>query len=364
MSSARRPNCWCATTSRRPSRSSWTCNFIAPDYAAVANVNAGVDHQRRHADGGVRHGGGEPAHRCADAVHELRRQQLEGAGIRVGHDPASGARDLVHGDVAGRAVLPDGHAVRAARSWATRSSCRCPRCRSARRSGEGNLLVLVHAPSIAMADEGGLTIDASEEAAIQMLDNPTNASTGGTTATTMVSMFQTNSVALRATRFINWKLRRSHRRAVHQGRGLRRVIVGNMKGRTYGAPFFIGGTHARAHRTGRQTYYDRSDQGRRRSTWMTGRSLLLLLDRIDPLDGPAPNTYATRDMTAQRGKRVNNTQSRVKCRFSASRSGEQGGCAGHEFRQHERRLRWRLVRCRPGAFAGAFQSGVTVDAPA
>jgi HK97 family phage major capsid protein/HK97 family phage prohead protease len=76
-------------------------------------------------------------------------------------------------------------------------------------TNEGNLLVLVHAPSIAMADEGGLTIDASEEAAIQMLDNPTNTSTGGTTATTMVSMFQTNSVALRATRFINWKKRRT-----------------------------------------------------------------------------------------------------------------------------------------------------------
>ncbi len=76
-------------------------------------------------------------------------------------------------------------------------------------SGEGNLLVLAHAPSIAMADEGGLTIDASEEAAIQMLDNPTNTSTGGTTATSMVSMFQTNSVALRATRFINWSKRRS-----------------------------------------------------------------------------------------------------------------------------------------------------------
>jgi HK97 family phage major capsid protein len=76
-------------------------------------------------------------------------------------------------------------------------------------TGEGNLLVLLHAPSIAMADEGGITIDASEEAAIQMLDNPTNTSTGSTTATTMVSMFQTNSVALRATRFINWKKRRT-----------------------------------------------------------------------------------------------------------------------------------------------------------
>lgn len=76
-------------------------------------------------------------------------------------------------------------------------------------SGEGNLLVLGHAPSIAMADEGGITIDASEEAAIQMLDNPTNNASGGTTATTMVSMFQTNCVALRATRFINWKKRRT-----------------------------------------------------------------------------------------------------------------------------------------------------------
>lgn len=76
-------------------------------------------------------------------------------------------------------------------------------------TGEGNLLVLCHAPDIAMADEGGITIDASEEAAIQMLDNPTNTSTGSTTATSMVSMFQTNSVALRATRFINWKKRRS-----------------------------------------------------------------------------------------------------------------------------------------------------------
>lgn len=76
-------------------------------------------------------------------------------------------------------------------------------------TNEGNLLVLCHAPSIAMADEGGITIDASEEAAIQMLDNPTNTSTGSTTATTMVSMFQTNSVALRATRFINWKKRRT-----------------------------------------------------------------------------------------------------------------------------------------------------------
>jgi hypothetical protein len=39
-----------------------------------------------------------------------------------------------------------------------------------------------------------------------MLDNPTNNIDG--TATTMVSMFQTNSLALRAERYINWARRR------------------------------------------------------------------------------------------------------------------------------------------------------------
>jgi hypothetical protein len=56
-----------------------------------------------------------------------------------------------------------------------------------------------------------VTIDASAEASLQMLDNPTNQSTaasGGPTPTTVVSMFQTNSVALRATRFVNWVKRR------------------------------------------------------------------------------------------------------------------------------------------------------------
>jgi len=75
-------------------------------------------------------------------------------------------------------------------------------------SGEGHLMVVASAPDILMADEGGVTIDASREASIEMLDNPTNDAAAGT-PTTMVSMFQTNSVAIRATRFINWKKRRS-----------------------------------------------------------------------------------------------------------------------------------------------------------
>jgi hypothetical protein len=43
----------------------------------------------------------------------------------------------------------------------------------------------------------------SDQASLQMLDNPTNDS-AVPTPTTVVSMFQTNSVALRAEREITW----------------------------------------------------------------------------------------------------------------------------------------------------------------
>lgn len=72
----------------------------------------------------------------------------------------------------------------------------------------GNLIVVLKPSEIMLADDGQVIIDASREASLQMLDNPTNNPTGGTTATSLVSMFQTNSVAIRAERFINWKRRR------------------------------------------------------------------------------------------------------------------------------------------------------------
>ncbi len=55
---------------------------------------------------------------------------------------------------------------------------------------------------------GEVVIDASGEASVQMLDNPTNNAQAGT-PTTMVSMWQTDSVAVRAIRHINWAKRRS-----------------------------------------------------------------------------------------------------------------------------------------------------------
>lgn len=72
----------------------------------------------------------------------------------------------------------------------------------------GSIVVLVNASDIWLADDGQVTIDASREASLQMLDNPTNNSGTGT-ATSMVSMFQTNSTAFLAERYINWARRRS-----------------------------------------------------------------------------------------------------------------------------------------------------------
>lgn len=67
---------------------------------------------------------------------------------------------------------------------------------------------LVNASDIWVADDGGVDVKMSTEASLEMLDNPTNDSITPT-ATTLVSMFQTNSVAFLAERTINWKPRRA-----------------------------------------------------------------------------------------------------------------------------------------------------------
>lgn len=71
----------------------------------------------------------------------------------------------------------------------------------------GGYVALVNASDIYFGDEGGVTVDVSREASLQMLTNPTN-DTVTPTATTSVSMFQTNSVAFRAERILNWSKRR------------------------------------------------------------------------------------------------------------------------------------------------------------
>lgn len=75
-------------------------------------------------------------------------------------------------------------------------------------SSAGGIIVLVNASDIWLADDGQVTIDVSREASLQMLDNPTNNSATGT-ATTTVSMFQTNSTAFLCERYWNWARRRA-----------------------------------------------------------------------------------------------------------------------------------------------------------
>lgn len=80
---------------------------------------------------------------------------------------------------------------------------------AANASGSGNLAVAVNAREVFLADDGEVTVDMSTEASLQMLDNPTN-DTVTPTPTTMVSLWQTNSIGLRAERFINWQKRRAN----------------------------------------------------------------------------------------------------------------------------------------------------------
>jgi HK97 family phage major capsid protein len=68
----------------------------------------------------------------------------------------------------------------------------------------GNI-ILANANEIMLADDGQVVIDASREATLQMDGAPV----ADTTAVNMVSMFQTNQVAIRAERWINWKKRRA-----------------------------------------------------------------------------------------------------------------------------------------------------------
>lgn len=83
--------------------------------------------------------------------------------------------------------------------------------------------VLVFASEIWLADDGVVTLDASREASLIMADNPQALSDAAADvdsngdpdisalqAARAVSMFQTNQVAFRAERYINWKPRRAN----------------------------------------------------------------------------------------------------------------------------------------------------------
>ena len=73
----------------------------------------------------------------------------------------------------------------------------------------GGIVALVNASDIYWADEGGVSVDMSREASLEMDDAPAHDSPTPTGAS-LVSMFQTNSVAFRAERTVNWMPRRTN----------------------------------------------------------------------------------------------------------------------------------------------------------
>lgn len=69
-------------------------------------------------------------------------------------------------------------------------------------------LVLVVGSQVRVADDGDATFEISRSTALQLNDSPTiDAATP--TAASLVSLYQVGAVAIRATRWINWKLARS-----------------------------------------------------------------------------------------------------------------------------------------------------------
>lgn len=75
----------------------------------------------------------------------------------------------------------------------------------------GAPFILVDESEIYLADDGSVTLDASEQASVEMSNTPAGSSsaTVAASATNLVSMWQTNSIAFRAERYVWWGPRRS-----------------------------------------------------------------------------------------------------------------------------------------------------------
>jgi Phage capsid family len=74
-------------------------------------------------------------------------------------------------------------------------------------------VVLMNASDVYLADDGGIAVDMSMEASLEMSDAPSSSVSTGSpiapVAAQMVSLWQTNSVGFRAERTINWMARRT-----------------------------------------------------------------------------------------------------------------------------------------------------------
>jgi HK97 family phage major capsid protein len=65
----------------------------------------------------------------------------------------------------------------------------------------GSQIVFIHAPSVLMADEGGVEVDISREASVELQETPTEPSDA---TTVLTSLWQATLVGIRVERFITW----------------------------------------------------------------------------------------------------------------------------------------------------------------
>lgn len=72
-----------------------------------------------------------------------------------------------------------------------------------------NMLILLQPGEVFLADDGGASVEASDQVSIEMDSAPGNKSSATATGASLVSMFQTESVALKAIRHVNWTKARS-----------------------------------------------------------------------------------------------------------------------------------------------------------
>jgi hypothetical protein len=71
---------------------------------------------------------------------------------------------------------------------------------------DGDPIIVLSAPDILLADDGQVSIDASQEASLQMDTAPDSPATA---STTFISLWQQNQIGIRAERYINWAKRRT-----------------------------------------------------------------------------------------------------------------------------------------------------------
>lgn len=71
------------------------------------------------------------------------------------------------------------------------------------------MVILVNASDIYLADDGAVSVSASGEASLEMLDSSLQQDGSAGTGASLVSLWQNNLLGLRAERFVTWKKRRS-----------------------------------------------------------------------------------------------------------------------------------------------------------